>query len=93
MDEDNIILCRCENLTLGKLHRLLDQGITSMQEIKKETRCMMGPCQGRGCRELIAKEISRYLGTSLEQIDIPVSRAPVEPVSLGEIARKGDYHA
>ena len=35
MNEDNIILCRCENLTLGKLHRLLDQGITSMQEIKK----------------------------------------------------------
>ncbi len=93
MNEDKVIICRCENLTLGKLHRLLDRGVTSMQEIKKETRCTMGPCQGRGCRELIAKEISKYTGIPLEEVDVPVSRAPVEPVPLGAIARKGGNHA
>ena len=39
MDESKIILCRCENITLADLHRALDAGLTSMQEIKRTLRC------------------------------------------------------
>ena len=60
MDANKIILCRCENLTLAGLHQLLDSGVTSMQEIKRHSRCTMGPCQGRTCKEMIAKEIANY---------------------------------
>lgn len=89
MDESKIILCRCENLTLEKLHQMLESGMTSMQEIKKKSRCTMGPCQGRTCKELIAKEIARYTGQSMEELDIPVSRTPIKPIPLGEIAAGG----
>ena len=41
MDESKIILCRCENVTLADLHKMLDEGMTSMQEIKKKCRCTM----------------------------------------------------
>jgi len=89
MDESKIYLCRCEDITLEDLHKMLDQGMTSMEEIKRKSRCCKGPCQGRTCRELIAKEISSYLGTPMGELDIPTFRPPLKPISLGAIA-KGD---
>lgn len=90
MDESKIILCRCENVTLADLHRMLDEGMTSMQEIKKTCRCTMGPCQGRTCKELIAKEIANYLHISVDELDVPISRAPIKPITIGQIAAGGE---
>ena len=89
MDASKIILCRCESLTLAELYRMLESGVTSMQEIKKLTRCTMGPCQGRTCKEMVAKEIAAYLNKSMGELDIPVSRAPIKPVTLGLLAEGG----
>ncbi|WZL72701.1 (2Fe-2S)-binding protein [Clostridiaceae bacterium 35-E11] len=89
MDQNKTYLCRCENLTVEDLHKLLDQGITSMQEIKRESRCTMGLCQGRTCRELIAKEIAKYKGIDISEVDTPSYRAPVKPIKLGAIAGGG----
>ena len=85
MDESKIILCRCENMTLADLHRMLDEGKRSMQEIKRLTRCTMGPCQGRTCKEMIAKEIAAYLHIPMEELDVPISRAPIKPITFGQI--------
>jgi len=52
----------------------------------------MGPCQGKTCRDLIAKEIAIYLNKNMSEIDMPTYRAPVKPVKLGEIAG-GDKNA
>jgi NADPH-dependent 2,4-dienoyl-CoA reductase/sulfur reductase-like enzyme len=38
------IVCRCEDVTFGDLHRY-----TSWTDAKLQTRCGMGPCQGRVC--------------------------------------------
>jgi NADPH-dependent 2,4-dienoyl-CoA reductase/sulfur reductase-like enzyme len=38
------IVCRCEDVTFGDLH-----GYTSWTDAKLQTRCGMGPCQGRVC--------------------------------------------
>lgn len=86
MDESKIILCRCENFTVKDLHRLIDSGMNCLQEIKKECRCTMGPCQGRTCKEMIAKGFASYTGRKMEDLDIPVSRIPIKPITLGQIA-------
>ena len=85
MDKNKIILCRCENLTLAELHQILDSSVDSMQEIKRMTRFSMGPCQGRTCKELIAKEIAAKLDISIADLDIPISRAPIKPITVGQI--------
>ena len=90
MDKEKTYLCRCENLTLEDLYKLLDAGITSMQEIKRESRYTMGPCQGRTCREIIAKEIAKYQEIHLSEVDMPAYRAPVKPMKLGIIAGGGE---
>ncbi|MBS3813706.1 MAG: (2Fe-2S)-binding protein [Candidatus Acetothermia bacterium] len=91
MVEDKTYLCRCEDLTKERLHRILDEheDIT-MEEIKRMTRATMGPCQGRTCKELIAREIARYRGEELEQVDLPSYRAPINPTKLGVIAGRDD---
>jgi len=85
MDDSKIILCRCENVTLADIRELLESGMDSMQEIKKTCRCTMGPCQGRTCKELVAREVAAYLHKSVEEVDIPVSRIPIKPITLGQI--------
>ena len=78
MDASKIILCRCENVTLADIQELLNEGMDSMQEIKKM-------CQGRTCKELVAREIANHLKKKVDEVDIPVSRIPIKPITLGMI--------
>lgn len=92
MVEDKAYLCRCEDITKEDLHRILEkrEDIT-LEEIKRLTRATMGPCQGRTCKKLIAKEIARFKGEDPSETDLPSYRAPIKPVKLGKIAG-GEEH-
>ncbi|NPV71067.1 MAG: (2Fe-2S)-binding protein [Firmicutes bacterium] len=90
MDEEKVIICRCEDVTLKKVRELLDQGLHTMDEIKRICRCGMGPCQGKTCRPLLAQEIARYLGKDVGSVELPTFRPPTKPVKLGVIARGED---
>jgi NAD(P)H-nitrite reductase large subunit len=92
VSEKKTYLCRCEDLSREELYELLDKDDLSMEEIKRLTRCTMGPCQGRTCRELIAKEIANYRGIDITEVDEPIFRAPIKPIKLGAITR-GDENA
>ncbi len=93
MSEDKVYLCRCEEVTREELHNLLEtRDEISMEEVKRLTRCTMGPCQGRTCRENIMKELARYKGCEITEIDEPSFRAPNKPVKIGKVLR-GDNHA
>ena len=54
MTSDEIIICRCEDVTLSEVRELIQQGYTTLEEIKRVARCGMGPCQGKTCGPLIA---------------------------------------
>ena len=90
MDDSKVYLCRCENITTADVRKQLEAGVTSMEEMKRILRCCKGPCQGRTCRDLIASEMSRYLGIPMEELDIPTYRPPLTPISLGAIAKGGE---
>ena len=67
------IVCRCEDVTLARIH-----ACSSWREAKLQTRCGMGPCQGRVC------------GSALEFLEgwTPDSvRPPVFPVSVVSLAQ------
>ncbi|MCR4397552.1 MAG: (2Fe-2S)-binding protein [Firmicutes bacterium] len=87
MDEDRVIICRCEEVTLKRVRELLDKGLHTMDEIKRISRCGMGPCQGKTCRPLLAQEIANYLGIDVGSVALPTFRPPTKPVKLGVIAR------
>lgn len=67
------IVCRCEDVPLGKI-----AACSSKREAKLQTRCGMGPCQGRVC------------GPVLEFLNgwpPDTVRQPVHPVSVRELLK------
>lgn len=85
MCEDNIIICRCEDITLKEIRELINKGYTTVEEIKRITRAGMGPCQGKTCGLLIAKEISKMTNKPMEEIDLQNIRPPYGGVKFEEI--------
>jgi bacterioferritin-associated ferredoxin len=83
---DDIIICRCEDMTRQALLDVIAEGYETIDEIKRVTRAGMGPCQGRTCRQLIAGELSRIYGIPMEEVLMPTFRPPVRPISMGILA-------
>ena len=80
------IICRCEDVTLETVVDCIENGYTTINDIKRATRAGMGPCQGRTCRNLIASELSRRCGVSMEDMLMSTYRPPVIPITLGVLA-------
>lgn len=85
-NKDKIMICRCEDVLLEDVYRAIDEGYTSLEEIKRLLRCGMGPCQGRTCLMLIAQVLSRKTGRQITQMKFPTVRPPVRPVPLAIFA-------
>ena len=85
-----IIVCRCEEVTMGEVKEWIAKGYDTFDELKRLLRVGMGPCQGRGCREIIMREIARAKGIPMAQVDPGTFRPPVKPVKLGVLAKGGD---
>ncbi len=85
MREDEVIICRCEDVTLGEIRKLIRAGYTSLEEIKRIARCGMGPCQGKTCTPLIAKEIAAITGMDIHDIMKQNHRPPFGGVTFEEI--------
>jgi NAD(P)H-nitrite reductase large subunit len=83
--ENKTIICRCEDITVEEIRSIIKEGFTTLEEIKRITRCGMGPCQGKTCTPIIAREISRITGKSIDEIIPSKARPPVGGIALGEL--------
>ncbi len=52
---DATIVCRCEEVTAGRLRQEIAGGLGSVAALKKATRAGMGRCQGRFCAATVAR--------------------------------------
>ncbi|PNR94840.1 (2Fe-2S)-binding protein [Petrotoga sp. 9PWA.NaAc.5.4] len=85
MSEEKIIICRCEDITLEEVREAIKNGFTTIEEIKRILRTGMGPCQGKSCGLLIAREISQITGTPIEEIELQNIRPPYGGILFKEI--------
>jgi len=83
---DKILICRCEDLTQKEIEQAIDEGYSTLDELKCRLRLGMGPCQGRSCISLARRVLCQKTGKVAEEIILPASRPPVVPVSLGTLA-------
>lgn len=79
---DPAMVCRCEEVTLGEIRRLIAQGHGSVDEIKRLSRCGMGPCQGKTCGQIVMRELAACAGASPEDLKPATCRPPAKPVRL-----------
>jgi len=68
----------------------MDRGYQTFDELKRVLRVGMGPCQGRGCREMILRELSLKTGKPVSEIHPGTFRPPSKPVKLSLLAAGGD---
>jgi NADPH-dependent 2,4-dienoyl-CoA reductase/sulfur reductase-like enzyme len=73
---DSTIVCRCEEVTAGRLRAEIAGGLVSLAALKKATRAGMGRCQGRFC----AATVARLCPNPPDEYAFAAPRAPVRPV-------------
>ncbi len=66
--DDDMIICRCEEVTRGEIRRYLRTG--------------MGLCQGQTCAKLVKGIVARELGVSPAELEPATSRAPIRPIEM-----------
>ncbi len=88
-ERDKVIICRCEEITLGGINEAIHAGATDVDAVKRMTRAGMGLCQGKTCGRLISGIIAGELGCHVSGVRQSTQRHPVRPVSAAVIAGAG----
>lgn len=83
---DDVLVCRCEEVTVGEVKRAIREGATDLSGVKRRVRAGMGLCQGRTCENLITRIIAEELGKTAAAIQPGSVRPPVTPVSFALMA-------
>ncbi len=83
---DDTVVCRCEEVTAGDIRGYAGLGCIGPNQAKAFGRPGMGPCQGRYCGLTVAEVLADARGVSPEEVGYFRQRAPIKPVTLGELA-------
>jgi NADPH-dependent 2,4-dienoyl-CoA reductase/sulfur reductase-like enzyme len=83
---DDVIVCRCEEVTAGALRQTVELGCLGPNQAKAFVRCGMGPCQGRQCGLTVTELIADARGIAPAEVGYYRVRPPIKPISLGELA-------
>lgn len=80
------VFCPCTGVTVRSLRAAVDEGATSPDDLKRATRCGMGPCQWRLCGVAIMRWLSGTLEVPIGRLPLPRVRPPVRPVPVSALA-------
>jgi len=84
--DDDIIICRCERVSVGEIRKWIRYGIRDFNELKALTKAGMGACGGKTCTPLI-NLIFREEGVSDDQINQGTNRPLFMEVPMGIFAK------
>ena len=80
--DDDMIICRCEEVTKGEIRKAVHDGMFTLTEIRRYLRTGMGLCQGQTCSKLVKSIVAKELGLTPGDIEPAVSRAPMRPIEM-----------
>jgi NADPH-dependent 2,4-dienoyl-CoA reductase/sulfur reductase-like enzyme len=83
---DEVIVCRCEEVSAGDLRRFVALGCLGPNQAKAFGRCGMGPCQGRLCGLTVTEVIADARKVAPAAVGYYRIRPPIKPLTLGELA-------
>ena len=81
--DDDMIICRCEEITKGEIRRAVYDGMSTMNEVKRYLRSGMGLCQGQTCQRLVQNIIAAEMKMKPSEVGMIQGRSPVRPVEIG----------
>ncbi len=80
-------ICRCEEILASEVDEAIAKDATTLNDIKRYTRCGMGACQGRICSPIVSMYLEHKTNNPPEVSGLITARPPVKPVPLGALAR------
>ncbi len=80
--DDDMIICRCEEVTKGEIRKAVHEGMYTLTEIRRYLRTGMGLCQGQTCSRLVKGIVAKELEISSIELEPAVSRAPMRPIEM-----------
>ncbi|WP_434571191.1 FAD/NAD(P)-dependent oxidoreductase [Pseudomonas sp. Z3-6] len=80
---DQLMICRCEEVSVGDIRRVVNEGHWEINRVKAHCRVGMGRCQGRMCGSAAAEIIARESGRTVSSIGRLRAQAPIKPVPFG----------
>jgi NAD(P)H-nitrite reductase large subunit len=86
---DDVLVCRCEEITKGEIRRAVHEGIFTITEMRRYLRAGMGLCQGQTCARNVKAIISRELGVSPLSVEYAPARSPMRPIEMYVLANEG----
>lgn len=86
---DEVIVCRCEEVSAGLIRKVAGWCPPDPAAIKSVTRCGMGPCQGRQCGYTVQGLLAEAHGLRVTDVKFFNIRPPLKPITIGEIAALG----
>ena len=90
--DDDTIICRCEDLSLGELRGVVKRSGPDINEFKRLTRAGMGLCQGRTCSTSLRHILAKSTGTAPDKIGVLTPRPPFKPITLGQLSKDFTDH-
>ncbi|MGM8364432.1 (2Fe-2S)-binding protein [Virgibacillus sp. W0181] len=82
---DDLIVCRCEEVSINDIKQTVNTYKCSAREVKLRTRAGMGYCGGRTCRPAVDAILSEVTG-EIPSNHIPLKvQPPVRPISMGAL--------
>lgn len=80
--DDDVIICRCEEITKGEIRRAVHEGMYTLTEIRRFLRTGMGLCQGQTCTKSVRGIVARELGVSPAELTQATPRSPARPTEM-----------
>ena len=87
--DDDLLVCRCEEVTKGQIRKAVHEGIFTMEEMRRYLRSGMVLCQGQTCGKLVKGIIASELKVSPAEVVPASSRAPMRPIEMCILAEDG----
>lgn len=80
---DELILCRCEEVSVGDVRAVVDEGHWEINRVKAHCRVGMGRCQGRMCGLAAAEVVAERSGRAIHDVGRLRGQAPIKPLPFG----------
>ncbi len=78
-----VLVCRCEDVTLGELEHAISLGHRDIESLKRYTGFATGVCQGKSCLAECARVLHAHGGDPGQGI---TPRPPYHPATLAALA-------
>ena len=90
MKEEEVLICRCQEVTEQEILDAIRDGATTVDGVKRRTRACMGLCQGKTCGRLVQRIVAQETGKDPAEVLPQKSRMPVRPVKISVFGADSD---